>query len=96
MVGAGIAFRAIVRRRSSRTVSRALFATLLGALLSQIPFFFLPSVVALGVAVFQIRKYETTIAAAALQGEAAGGEPSGEVIEADSVEARDVDDDDLG
>ena len=66
VVGAAIGFRAIARRSQSRIVSRALFATLFGSLLSQIPIFFLPSVVGLGVAVFQIRKYETTAARAGL------------------------------
>jgi hypothetical protein len=69
VIGAAIGFRAIARRSPSRIVSRALFATLFGSLLSQIPIFFLPSVVALGVAVFQIRKYETTAARAGLAGD---------------------------
>lgn len=82
VIGAAIGFRAVAKRSSSRIVSRALFATLFGSLLSQIPVFFLPSVVALGVAVFQLRKYETTMARAAL----ADVEPGGAVIEAEVVD----------
>lgn len=80
-LAAAIAFRAVSKRASSKVVSRALFATLFGALLSQIPVFFLPSVVALGVAVFQLRKYESATAAAS---GAAAADPG--VIEADVVE----------
>lgn len=93
VIGTGIAFRAISQRRPSRTVSRALFATLLGALLSQIPFFFLPSVIALGIAVYQIRKAETTAAAEALGAEGAAGGSPGEVIDAEIVEDEPEDED---
>jgi hypothetical protein len=90
VIGAAIGFRAVAKRSSSRIVSRALFATLFGALLSQIPIFFLPSVVALGVAVFQLRKYETSVAQAALIGAGgadADGPGDGDVIDVDAVES---------
>ena len=86
VIGAAIGFRAVAKRSSSRIVSRALFATLFGSLLSQIPIFFLPSVVALGVAVFQLRKYETSVAQAAMAGAGAGGPDEADVIDVDAVE----------
>jgi hypothetical protein len=82
VIGAGLGFRAVAKRSASRIVSRALFATLFGSLLSQIPIFFLPSVIALGVAVFQIRKYETTLARAG----AAGVMEDDDVIDVDALD----------
>src|SRR3546814_7789080 len=49
VIGAGIGFRAVAKRARSKIVSRARFATLFGSLLSQIPNFFNPAGVALGV-----------------------------------------------
>lgn len=86
VIGAAIGFRAVSKRSSSRIVSRALFATLFGSLLSQVPVFFLPSVIALGVAVFQVRKYETTVRASA-----AADDPDGGVIEAEVVDDAAID-----
>lgn len=84
VIGAGIGFRAIAKRSASRVINRALFATLFGALLtSGMALLFVPSVVAMGVAVFQIRRFEM----AALAAEQAPGDvPHGEVIDADVVE----------
>jgi hypothetical protein len=86
VIGAAIGFRAIANRSSSRIVGRALFATLFGALLSQIPIFFLPSVVALGIAVFQLRRYEATVAAAGAAAAAGEGIIDAEVVDAEVVD----------
>lgn len=63
--GAALGFHAVRRRSSSKVVNRALYATLFGAVLTQgLLLLFLPVVIALGVAMFQVRKAETIAAAA--------------------------------
>jgi len=65
LVGAGLGFRAVRKRSSSKVVNRALYATLFGAVLTQgLLMLFLPVVIAMGVAMFQVRKAETIAAAA--------------------------------
>ncbi|MDP1820985.1 MAG: hypothetical protein Q8K58_13995 [Acidimicrobiales bacterium] len=92
VIGAVLGFRAVSRRRPSKVISRAMFATLFGAFLTQGLFLiFLPSILALGVAMFQVRKYETAVAAAAATAVAEGG---GDVIDADVIDADIVDDPD--
>jgi hypothetical protein len=77
--GAALAFRSVRRRSPSKIVNRALYATLFGAVLTQgLMLLFLPVVVGVGVAMFQVRKAE--VAAAADSG-AAGG-----VIDVDEVD----------
>jgi len=65
LIGAGLGFHAVRKRSSSKVVNRALYATLFGAVLTQgLLLLFLPVVLALGVAMFQVRKAETIAAAA--------------------------------
>lgn len=85
LVGAGLGFQAVRKRSSSKVVNRALYATLFGAVLTQgLLLLFLPVVLAMGVAMFQVRKAETIAAATGAPG----------VIEVDEVEAAVVEDDD--
>ncbi|MDQ2650462.1 MAG: hypothetical protein M3Z03_13040, partial [Actinomycetota bacterium] len=81
VLGTVLGFRAVKRRAPGKTVSRYMFLTLLGVLTTtQLAFLFLPSVVALGIAMYQVRKWET-------QNAVVTGDPStGEVIEADVVD----------
>ena len=84
VIGAAIGFHAIAKRSASRVINRALFATLFGALLtSGMALLFVPSVVAMGVAVFQIRRFEMAALAAE---QTPGDELHGDVIDADVVE----------
>ncbi|MGQ0434108.1 MAG: hypothetical protein ACT452_17100 [Microthrixaceae bacterium] len=81
VVGAGLGFHAVRRRASSKVVNRALYATLFGAVLTQgLLMLFLPVVLAMGVAMFQVRKAETI---AAVSAPTTTGD---DVIEVDSVE----------
>ena len=96
-----LGFRAVSRRRPSKIISRAMFATLFGAVLTQGLFLiFLPSILALGVAMFQVRKYETTLAAAAAAEGAARRRRDrrrvvdDDVVDVDVIDAEVVDDDD--
>jgi hypothetical protein len=86
VLAAFLAFRAVQQRRPSRTVNRAMYATLFGALLTfNLFIFFLPSVVAISIAGFQVRKAEATAAAlAAAEAGEAGGD--GDVIDAEVVD----------
>ena len=79
LIGAGITFWAVRRRSSSKVLNRALYATLFGAVLTQgLLLLFIPVVLAVGVAMFQVRKAEAQALAA---GDAADG-----VIDVDSEE----------
>lgn len=83
LVGAGLGFNAVRKRATSKVVNRALYATLFGAVLAQgLLILFLPVVLAMGVAMFQVRKAEMIAAASA--------GPEG-VIDVDDL---DVDDED--
>ncbi len=83
LLGAGLGFHAVRRRSPSKVVNRALYATLFGAVLTQgLLLLFLPVVLAMGVAMFQVRKAETVAAAAA-----ASPPGSDEVIDVDEVES---------
>jgi hypothetical protein len=85
LMGAGIGFWAVRKRSSSKVVNRALYATLFGAVLTQgLLLLFLPVVLGLGVAMFQVRKAET-IAAAGSDG----------VIDVEEVDGLDEVDEDL-
>ncbi len=86
VLAAFLAFRAVQQRRPSRTVNRAMYATLFGALLTfNLFIFFLPSVVANSIAGFQVRMAEATAAAlAAAEAGEAGGD--GDVIDAEVVD----------
>lgn len=86
--GAGIALWAVRRRSPSRQVNRALYATLFGAILTQgLLMLFLPTVIAVGVAMFQVRKAETMAAAeAAADGGARDDARDDDVIDVDEVD----------
>lgn len=79
LIGAGIALWAVRNRMSSKVVSRALYATLFGAILTQgLLWLFLPVVLAVGVAMVQVRRSEVAAA------QAAAGDG---VIDVDEVDA---------
>lgn len=93
VIGTGLGFRAVTRRAPARLVNRTMYVTLFGALLaSQLLFIFLPAVVALFVASFQVRKAETT-AAATLAAESPPEDADGEAIDGDVIDVDEVDDD---
>jgi hypothetical protein len=84
VVGAGLAFRAVTKRAPAKVVNRTMYVTLFGTLLaSQLLILFLPAVVGVGIAAFQVRKAEVVA-----QAEAAGDGPTtdDDVIEADEVD----------
>lgn len=82
LIGAGLGFHAVRKRSSSKVVNRALYATLFGAVLTQsLLMLFLPVVLAMGVAMFQVRKAETIAAAS---GSPTRADPG--VIDVDAVE----------
>ncbi|MDP1806563.1 MAG: hypothetical protein Q8K72_15410, partial [Acidimicrobiales bacterium] len=82
VLGSFFGFQAVRQRKPSRSVSRAMFLTVLGVLTTtQLAFLFLPSVIALAVAMYQVRKGE--VAAASVTG---GSPTTGEVVEAQVVE----------
>ena len=63
VIGAGLAFRAVSRRAPAKVVNRAMYVTLFGTLLNaQLLFVFLPTVVGIGIAAFQVRKAEVAAA----------------------------------
>lgn len=85
LIGAGLGFNAVRKRATSKVVNRALYATLFGAVLAQgLLILFLPVVLAMGVAMFQVRKAEMVAAASA--------GPEG-VIDVDEVDEVDDEDD---
>jgi hypothetical protein len=80
VIGTGLGFRAVSRRSSAKVVNRTMYVTLFGALLaSQLLIIFLPAVISLAVAAFQVRKAEVRAAQAA-----AGDAP--EVIDVDEAD----------
>jgi hypothetical protein len=88
VVGAGLAFRAVSRRSPAKVVNRTMYVTLFGTLLTgQLVFIFLPTVIGVGIAAFQVRKAELRAAAeaaAAADGEGPDGEDD-DVIDVDEV-----------
>ena len=59
VIGAGLAFRAVSKRSPAKVVNRTMYVTLFGTLLNaQLLFVFLPTVVGIGIAAFQVRKAE--------------------------------------
>lgn len=88
VIGAGIAFWAVRRRAGSRVVNRALYATLFGAILSMnFMILFIPVLLGIGIAMFQIRKAEM---AEAMVNRPAGGD---DVIDLDEVDAEELGED---
>jgi hypothetical protein len=89
LIGAGLGFNAVRKRATSKIVNRALYATLFGAVLAQgLLILFLPVVLAMGVAMFQVRRAEMIAAASA------GPEGVIDVDEVDEDEDIEVDEDD--
>jgi hypothetical protein len=96
LAGAGIALQAVRKRASSKAVNRALYATLFGAVLTQgLLLLFLPVVLAVGVAMFQVRKAEAQAAASAAEGvidvdEVDEVDDAGGVLDVDEVDDADT------
>jgi hypothetical protein len=96
LAGAAIAFQAVRKRASSKAVNRALYATLFGAVLTQgLLLLFLPVVLAVGVAMFQVRKAEAQAAASAAEGvidvdEVDEVDDAGGVLDVDEVDDADT------
>jgi hypothetical protein len=99
VIGTALGFRAVSRRSPAKIVNRTMYVTLFGALLaSQLLIIFLPAVISLAVAAFQVRKAEVQAAqAAATDGDVIEvaeadddaepvDEPAGEVIDVDEVD----------
>ena len=89
VVGAALAFRAVSTRAAAKVVNRTMYVTMFGTLLNaQLLFLFLPTLVGVGIAAFQVRKAEVAANAVALAEEPAGDGPpdDGDVIEVDAVE----------
>ena len=87
VIGAGIGFRAVSRRAGAKVVNRTMYVTLFGTLLtSQLLLVFLPAIISLAVAAFQVRKAELAAATPPPDGPDDPGDPDGDVIEVDAVE----------
>lgn len=83
VIGAGIGFRAVSRRAGAKVVNRTMYVTLFGTLLtSQLLLVFLPAIISLAVAAFQVRKAEIAAGAVASRADP----PVIEVDEVDEVE----------
>ena len=80
-----LAFQAVTKRKSSKVVMGAMYATLFGALLSQQLIIFIPTVIGVGIASYQVRKAE---AAASFAAEVMEGGDGGD-------DHDDLDDDDI-
>jgi len=90
VLGTGLGFRAVSRRSPAKLVNRTMYVTLFGALLaSQLLLIFLPAVISLAVAAFQVRKAEVAATRAAA---GAGDDMDGEIDKApvDVVDADEV------
>jgi hypothetical protein len=84
VIGTALGFRAVSRRSSAKVVNRTMYVTLFGSLLtSQLLLIYLPAVISLGVASFQVRKAETAMAAAT------ASDAPADVIDVDAVEDED-------
>ncbi|MEQ1787748.1 MAG: hypothetical protein ABL966_11890 [Acidimicrobiales bacterium] len=82
VIGTALGFRAVSRRSSAKLVNRTMYVTLFGALLaSQLLLIFLPAVISLAVAAFQVRKAEV-----AAGQPAAPAPPVDDVIDVDEVD----------
>jgi hypothetical protein len=94
VIGAGLGLRAVMRRSPAKVVNRTMYVTLLGSLLaSQLLLIFLPAVIALAFAAFQVRKAEVTAAAGAgaagvIDVDEVDGEPGaeGDLLEVDEAD----------
>ena len=94
LAGSLLALQAVRKRSSSKAVNRSLYATLFGAVLTQgLLLLFLPVVLAVGVAMFQVRKAEAMAAAAAAppDGVLDVDEVDDDIVDVDADEVIDVD-----
>jgi hypothetical protein len=92
VVGTALGFRAVTRRSPAKVVNRTMYVTLFGALLAgPALILFLPAVISLGVAAYQVRKAEVAAQAAEPDEPGDGTTDPDEVIDVDEVDA--VDDD---
>ncbi len=86
VIGTGLGFRAVSRRASAKVVNRTMYVTLFGSLLtSQLLLIFLPAVISLAVAAFQVRKAEVAI------GQATSSDAPGDVVDVAAVDVEDED-----
>ena len=87
VAGAGLAFRAVSKRAPAKVVNRTMYVTLFGTLLAaQLLILFLPAVVGVAIAAFQVRKAEVAAQVAAADGgEGADGPDDGDVIEVEEA-----------
>lgn len=86
VIGTGLGYRAVSKRSSAKVVNRTMYVTLFGALLaSQLLIVFLPAVISLAVAAFQVRKAEVRAAQEAA--------PEDGVIDVDVVEENELPED---
>lgn len=89
VLGTGLGFRAVSRRSPAKLVNRTMYVTLFGALLaSQLLLIFLPAVISLAVAAFQVRKAEIAT------NQAAAAAPGDGIVDVDEVDD-DADEGDL-
>ncbi len=87
MLGTALGFRAVSRRSPAKVVNRTMYVTLFGSLLaSQLLLIFLPAVISLAVAAFQVRKAEVVATREAADDVVDGGEDVIEVDEVDEVD----------
>jgi len=87
LIGAGLAFYAVRRRAGSRALTRALYTTMFGSILALgAVILFVPTILSVGVAMFQVRKAE-------MQAQAEARDQGG-VIDVDSEEVDDEDEED--
>lgn len=88
VIASVLGFRAVKQRLGSKKVNRMAFLMILGAFVTVgLMTLFLPAVIALGVAGFQVRKWEVQQAVAAAPDPAADGIVEAEVVEAEVVDA---------
>jgi len=89
VLGTGLGFRAVSRRSPAKLVNRTMYVTLFGALLSsQLLLIFLPAVISLAVAAFQVRKAEVSASREAVSDEGNGVIDVDEIIEVDDLPAQ--------
>jgi hypothetical protein len=94
VLGTGLGFRAVSRRSAAKLVNRTMYVTLFGALLAQqLLLIFLPAVISLAVAAFQVRKAEVAANQAAAVSDDDDGDGVIEVDEVDDVDEVDEVDD---
>jgi hypothetical protein len=78
VAASALAFQAVAKRKSSKVVMGAMYATLFGALLSQQLIIFIPTVIGVGIASYQVRKAEAAAAFAAQVMEGGDGDGDGD------------------